>query len=63
MLDEVMELHWQGGETGAALHLILHDCDADRARLADLLTHAPRVEDALNRIHDALVAAEETCGA
>ncbi|MCD0155635.1 hypothetical protein [Deinococcus sp. 6GRE01] len=63
VLDEVMDLHWQGGETGAALHLILHDCDADRARLADLLTHAPRVEDALNRIHDALVAAEETCGA
>lgn len=61
VLDEVMELHWQGGETGAALHLILHDCDADRARLADLLMHAPRVEDALNRIHDALTTAENTC--
>ena len=24
---------------------------------------APRVEDALNRIHDALVTAEESCGA
>ncbi|MDR6220053.1 hypothetical protein J2Y00_003664 [Deinococcus soli (ex Cha et al. 2016)] len=60
LLDEVMDLHWQGGETGAALHLILHDCDADRARLADLLTHAPRVEAALNRIHDALTTAENT---
>ncbi|GGS03434.1 hypothetical protein [Deinococcus sedimenti] len=62
VLDEVMELHWQGGETGASLHLVLHDCDADRARLTDLLTHAPRVDAALNRIHDALVAAEDQCG-
>ncbi|GGB60744.1 hypothetical protein [Deinococcus soli (ex Cha et al. 2016)] len=44
-------------------HLVLQGNDGDRARLDALLTHAPRVEAALNRIHLALVTAEDRCSA
>lgn len=40
---------------------MLRGSDADRARLDALLTHAPRVEAALNRIHMALTTAEAMC--